>query len=535
MLDPIDNETPSAYVDRIGQLYISLTTMQQRKSLAQFFTPLEVASFMAELYQPYKKNVSILDPGAGAGILGCALCQHIADSSYKTEAIELTTYESDASLIPYLEKSLQYTKLWLNEKNIRLSYKIRAEDFILGNAKRINKIKTLFDEQEDKNSKYDIVISNPPYFKIPRTDIRAKIAEFIVHGQPNIYAIFMAISACLVEQEGELIFITPRSYAAGSYFRLFREQFFSDVRPVFIHLFGSRRETFGRDNVLQENVIIKVKRKKTTSDDIREGTVIISFSHGISDLKKSTQHQLPLTEVIDLKNKNKILRIPISVREKKVISIVNSWKGSLHTYGMEISTGPVVPFRATSYITDNVEVNTPCVPLLWMQHVKAMSVQWPIDIKKKQHIRLCDKSMNLLLLNKNYVLIRRFSAKEEQRRLTAAPFIAERFNIDFIGIENHLNYIYIPDSELSLEEAYGLSVIYNSSLLNIFFSTFNGNTQVSATELRGMPLPSLETIRKIGRYIMDTHVATYCIDTLINMFFNIEITTPLIENMITHV
>ncbi|KJU86256.1 DNA modification methylase, partial [Candidatus Magnetobacterium bavaricum] len=144
-----------------------------------------------------------------------------------------------------------------------------------------------------------------------------------------------------------------------------------------------------------------------------------------------------------------------------------------------------------------------------MQHVKAMSVQWPIDIKKKQHIQLCDKSMNLLLLNKNYVLIRRFSAKEEQRRLTAAPFIAQRFNIDFIGIENHLNYIYRPDGELSLEEACGLSVIYNSRLLNLYFSTFNGNTQVSATELRGMPLPPLETIINVGRYIMDINVSTY--------------------------
>ncbi|KJU86587.1 DNA methyltransferase [Candidatus Magnetobacterium bavaricum] len=357
IIQPLYNETPSSYVDRIGQLYVSNTNMQRRKSLAQFFTPLEVAIFMARLYQPYKKVISILDPGAG--ILGCTLCQHIADSPDKTETIELTTYELDGNLIPYLERSLQYTQTWLNKKNVRFSYKIKAEDFILGNANKINKIKTLFEDQQEKNSLYDIVISNPPYFKISGADIRAKIAEFIVHGQPNIYAIFMAVSACLLEQEGELIFITPRSYAAGSYFRLFREQFFSTVSPVFLHLFGSRREAFGRDKVLQENIIIKAKRQKTSPNSLNKDTVKISYSQGIGDLSESPQYQLPLTEIIDLKNKSNILRVPVSAEEEEIINIVNSWKGSLYTYGMEISTGPVVPFRATSYITDNVEVNSP--------------------------------------------------------------------------------------------------------------------------------------------------------------------------------
>ncbi|MBF0344815.1 MAG: Eco57I restriction-modification methylase domain-containing protein [Nitrospirae bacterium] len=534
LIEPLEDETPSSYVDRIGQLYISITNMQQRKYFAQYFTSLEVASFMAKFCKPNKKVIRILDPGAGAGILGCTLCEHIADISYKTEGIELTAYEVDNALIPYLEKSLRYTNSWLEKRNVRFSYKIKAEDFILENTHKISNMKNLFEYQHNENKQYDIIISNPPYFKIPKSDLRARAADFVVHGQPNIYALFMAVSACLLEQGGELIFITPRSYAAGSYFRLFREKFFAIVRPVFFHLFGSRSNAFDRDNVLQENIIIRAKRQELCPSGYNKQTVIISFSQGSKDLREARQRELPLTEIIDLRSKNAILRIPISIEEEEVTSIVSSWKGGLHVYGMEISTGPVVPFRAASYITDKEKDNDPCVPLLWLQHVKSMSIQWPVNIKKQQYIRLCDESMSVLLMNKNYVLLRRFSAKEEQRRLTAAPFIAERFNTDFIGIENHLNYIYRLDSVLSLEELYGLSALYNSRLLNIYFSTFNGNTQVSATELRYIPLPPLEIIKKIGRHILNTHVSAYCIDNLIDETFNIDIEKKSERNIITY-
>jgi adenine-specific DNA-methyltransferase len=91
--------------------------------------------------------------------------------------------------------------------------------------------------------------------------------------------------------------------------------------------------------------------------------------------------------------------------------------------------------------------------------------------------------------NKNYVLLRRFSTKEDVRRIVAAPILQDQFKSDVIGIENHLNYIYHRVGTLSEDEAFGLAAILNCSLIDTYFRTFNGNTQVSATELRQMPLP----------------------------------------------
>ena len=48
------------------------------------------------------------------------------------------------------------------------------------------------------------------------------------------------------------------------------------------------------------------------------------------------------------------------------------------------------------------------------------------------------------------------------------------------------------------ELAYGLSALLNSTFLDRYFRISNGNTQVSATELRAMPLPAERDIRSIG-------------------------------------
>ena len=121
----------------------------------------------------------------------------------------------------------------------------------------------------------------------------------------------------------------------------------------------------------------------------------------------------------------------------------------------------------------------------------------------------------LLVPNENYVLLRRFSAKEEARRLTAAPYIAADFAVPDVGFENHLNYIHRPGGTLSDDEAWGLAALYNSRLLDAYFRAVNGNTQVSATELRAMPLPARETIIELGRCVKRLADPTDGLDVLV--------------------
>ena len=217
---------------------------------------------------------------------------------------------------------------------------------------------------------------------------------------------------------------------------------------------------------------------------------------------------------LNLQTTDKVLRLPLTDEDDAVLALVDSWPNSLHSLGLNISTGPVVPFRATELIGKEGAIPNDHVPLLWMNHVKPMAVTWPLDRHKPEYIKRSGTEA-LLLLNKNYVLLRRFSAKEEARRLTAAPYIAAGFDIPEVGFENHLNYIHRPSGSLSEDEAWGLAALYNSRLLDTYFRAVNGNTQVSATELRAMPLPPSETIIALGRQVKNLSYPLEGLDDLV--------------------
>ena len=108
----------------------------------------------------------------------------------------------------------------------------------------------------------------------------------------------------------------------------------------------------------------------------------------------------------------------------------------------------------------------------------------------------------MLIPNKNYILLRRFSSKDDKSRLIAAPYFSNFITAEYIGVENKVNYIYRPKGHLDRNEIFGLCALLNSPLFDSFFRIFNGNVNVSATELREIPLPELEAIKEIGNEII---------------------------------
>jgi adenine-specific DNA-methyltransferase len=98
-----------------------------------------------------------------------------------------------------------------------------------------------------------------------------------------------------------------------------------------------------------------------------------------------------------MSSKNKVVRIPLNEKEDNIIKLIHKWKGSLDLYGMKISTGPVVPFRAKDLIVENGFKNDSHVPLLWMQNIRPMATVWPTSTKKQQYIRHNTQSKKLLI------------------------------------------------------------------------------------------------------------------------------------------
>lgn len=519
-ISPKENESPTNYADRLGESYTATVSQTFKKDNGQFFTPVEIARFMGHLAKTSKTQIDILDPGCGTGILTCALVESVIKHNPRIEEINLVAYETDSNLISLSEKSLSYLKEWLNVQGISFKYIICIHDFILDNYTRFDTSPNVFSDNNKQD--FDLIISNPPYFKLSKDDERVKASKIIIDGQPNIYSIFLALATQLLKTEGEMIFIVPRSFTSGRYFNLFRNYFFKEVQLDYIHLFDSRKDTFSRDNVLQETLILKATKKKGYRT---ESEIIVSTSCGLHDIWQSKQKVYIQKDLIDLKSQEKIIHLPTNTKDEAIIELFKSWTGSLNKYNIQISTGPVVAYRTKDSIREVYENGVVLLaPLYWLHNVAKMEITFPsFRPNKGQYIQVCDQTMSYLVPNKNYIFLRRFSSKDDKSRLVAAPYFSLPDSPRVIGVENKLNYIYRPKGYLDRTEVMGIAALLNSNLFDTYFRTFNGNVNVSATELRAMPLPPLGTIKAIGeKLILLNNFSLENVSKVVDDFFELN-------------
>ncbi|MBR0531456.1 MAG: Eco57I restriction-modification methylase domain-containing protein [Bacteroidales bacterium] len=509
---PLAGENPSQFAERLGREYASASLQRDKKHKGQFFTPLAISAFMGGLATTAtKKDVSVLDPGCGLAILSCALIEHLVASD-APDHVTLSLYETDEKALQLTEAVLVFLKGWCGVHKVALEYQLNERDFVLDKCECLDGDDTIFGEMFGAD-KYDYIISNPPYFKLSKDDIHTRSCASIVDGQTNIYALFMAISAKMLSEDGQMIFITPRSFASGRYFQSFRNFLFKHVQIDLIHLFNTRKDTFAKDEVLQELVIMRMRPRGV------ESGITVSYSQGVSDLANPCQKEYEATEIVNVNSEEKVIFLPINGRDEAILGLFRSWDGNMEKYGFKISTGPVVAFRAHDFIVNEPAEDT--VPLYWLHNVVKMLCDHPVQKKDKgQYIRVAPQTKAALLPNKNYVLLRRFSSKDDSSRLVAAPYFGNMMKSEFVGIENKLNFIYRPEGHLRRDEVMGLTALLDSEVFDAWFRTFNGNINVSATELRMMPLPPIETIREIGRKIIlrNNYSIDYINDLILDYF-----------------
>jgi adenine-specific DNA-methyltransferase len=432
----------------------------------------------------------LLDPGAGIGSLTAAVCERLTRLRSPRRLIA-HVFENDPEIVPLLRKNLEHCRDALRESGHSFEHVIHERDFILATSSSLDGQRTFDDIPFD--TRFDGVIMNPPYFKVRKDSRYAELMDRIVHGQPNIYAFFMALAARLLKEQGELVAITPRSFCNGLYFREFRQWFFQRMALQHIHLFESRTDTFRHSSVLQESVITKGRRLGKPSR-----TITVTTSYGRNLDEGASQVEVPAAAVMDRSCGDCVVRIPGRADDREIMTLVESLSTRFVDAGLRISTGPVVMFRATEFLLWDPLAKM-AVPLLLPHNVKPFATVWPLGKNgKPAAIKVSNDSLRLLVPTRNYVLLKRFSAKEEKRRLTAGCFLRAGRSNPHIGIENHVNYIYHADRELSEEEVYGIAGLFNSTLLDRYFRTISGNTQVNATEIRLMNFPDLRTLGRVG-------------------------------------
>ena len=472
------------------------------KQYAQYFTNIKIAIFMANMIDRAdsgeNKKIRILDAGAGEGILGIQATKRCIELGYKN--IELTFYEIDAELHRLIRKHSDYLINILQERDIKLNIKIISADFVLSRPSK----------------KFDVIIINPPYFKYPAKDSQYSDATSdLFKGNPNIYASFMAVCIASLAKRGTLISITPRSFTNGLYFKGFRKYIYANISFKHIHIFRSRDKVFKDSQVLQECIICKVIKTLQTDK------IIISSSNSDTDLENSEYNKHNSSLIIDKSNDLMMLHIPETKKDADILIKANLLKSTFEQSGYYISTGPVVEHRTREFISTNkLNSHISYVPLLRPHNVQFMHMGLNINITKDVYILHNDYSAKHLLKNKTYILLKRFSTKDEKKRLVAALLSSDTLSTPYVGIGNKLNYIGRRDEELSVSEALGLTAVFNSTFMDDYFRCFSGNTQVNASEIRIMKFPDRQTVKFIGTNLSNKELTKKNIDSVVmkNLF-----------------
>lgn len=464
--------------------YIDQMPKAERKAYGQFFTSKETAMFMADLFSmpAGKAEVSILDPGAGSGILSAALVERFQPVS-GLQKIHLTCYETDANIIDLLKKNLEWV---CQQSRIRIDYRIVSDNFILSQSLEYSH---MIGADPDP-VKYDMVIGNPPYKKIAKEAPEAAAMPDVCYGAPNLYFLFAAMGLFDLKEYGELVYIIPRSWTSGAYFTKFRQEFLSIGVLKHLHLFVSRDKVFEKESVLQETIIIKVEKAK-----IRPQRICITTTQTNQDFSKKTEFEAPYETVVS--GEDAYVYLVTNEQEVDTLRQLNQLGDTLPSIGLRMKTGLTVDFRNREALRDTAEDDA--VPLFFAQHIQNGKVVFPIG---KEHEYLATDQSGLLQENTNYLFVKRFTAKEEHRRLQCGIYLARR-NPTYtkISTQNKINFI-CGMRELSECVVYGLYVLFNSTLYDCYYRILNGSTQVNSTEINSMPVPPMSIIESMGRELI---------------------------------
>jgi adenine-specific DNA-methyltransferase len=313
----------------------------------------------------------------------------------------------------------------------------------------------------------------------------------ICYGAPNMYFIFAAMGLFNLKENGEMVYIIPRSWTSGAYFKRFRQYFLTEGKLEHIHLFVSRNKVFDKEEVLQETIIVKAKK---TKDKPKQVTITSSKSN--YDFEKLTSLIVPYDLVVS--GNDYYVYLVTDEREVSVLKQLHKFNSTLTDLGVKMKTGLTVDFRNREILRDKEEEGA--IPLFYSQHIKQGKVQFPIQ---KEHEYVVTDKQGLIQDNKNYLFVKRFTAKEEPRRLQCGIYLAKKYpQYAKISTQNKINFIDGVMVEMSECLVYGLYVIFNSTLYDEYYRILNGSTQVNSTEINAMPVPELEFVQDMGRKLM---------------------------------
>ncbi len=213
---------------------------------------------------------------------------------------------------------------------------------------------------------------------------------------------------------------------------------------------------------------------------------------------------------------NGYVYLPTNEKEKDSLLIINRLPKTLPALGLKMKTGIIVDFRTRNVLRNKKESLS--YPLFYSQHIQGGKVIFPIG-KNGEYIKTDKKGY--LQKNKNYLFVKRFTSKEENRRLQCGIYLSNEYSeYEYISTQNKINFI--EGVQLLSEEAiYGLFVLFNSSIYDMYYRILNGSTQVNSTEVNVIPIPTMNVIETMGKELkLSNDLSESNCNNILNKYIN---------------
>ena len=173
--------------------------------------------------------------------------------------------------------------------------------------------------------------------------------------------------------------------------------------------------------------------------DSASDSVIISSSSGAPG-GAIIERAVAYRDVVSPNDPGQFIHLAEDEAQDDARAIMSGLSASLADLGLSVSTGRVVDFRAKEFLRQHSEHDT--APLIYPCHFNGGFVHWPKEKTRKPNAIVSNAQTRGLLVPAGvYVLVKRFTTKEERKRIVACIYDSHQILAPLVGFENHQLWI----------------------------------------------------------------------------------------------